>query len=231
MRLRPTKSTIAVLAALLGLILVASGSFFWLQRGWLAEASTQLQDREAELYDGQRIAKRRDAAAEALQQARTMISTLEPGVNDASYVPTFLKQIEALAINTKNRVIGVRPQVIKQAPTKIEQRRDPDAQGKEGGAGGKEEKEEKPEPYTRLEVEINLIGRYPSSQKFVNELMRFPKIISVDQVQLRPHHGSETDRSLLEVQLKLTAFIMKQQTPAGEVKAASLASADVEGIN
>jgi hypothetical protein len=229
MRLKPTKGTIAVLAAALGLVLVASGSFFWLQRGWLAEATDQLQDRESELYDGQRIAKRRDAAATSLQEAREMIANLEPGVNSAAYVPTFLKQVEALAVGTQNRVVGVRPSVVVQGPTKIEQRRDPDAQGKTG-SGDKKEEEVKPDPYTRLEVEVNLIGRYVSAQKFVSELMKFPKIISVDQLQLRPYNQSE-ERGLLEVQLKLTAFIMKEQSPAGAPKVASLASADTGGIN
>jgi len=230
MRLRPTKSTIAILAALLGLTIVVSGSLFFLQRGWLSEATDQLQEREAELYDGQRIAKRREAATTALQEARTQIANLESGVNDASYVPTFLRQIEALAVNTKNRVVGVRPSVVKAGPSKIEQRRDPDAQGKEG-EGSDAKKEEKPEPYTRLEVEVNLIGRYATSQEFVQKLMLFPKIISVDQVQLRPHHGAEETPGLLEVQLKITAFIMKQQTLPGGRKAESLASADLGGIN
>jgi hypothetical protein len=217
MRLRPTKGTIAILCAALGLVVLLSGGIFWVQRGWLAEATDQLSDKQSELQDGRAIAKRREDARTKLEADRSLIANLEPGVSSAAFVPTLLKQLEALATQTQNRVVGVRPQIVAQGPSKIEQRRDPDAQAKgeaNGGSGDKKDKAPVEEPYTRLEIEVNLQGKFASAQRFVDQLMRFPKIVSVDQMSIHPKPAGEKDEpGLLEIQLKVTAFIMKGEQP------------------
>jgi hypothetical protein len=215
-RLRPTKGTIAILAVAFGLIILASGGFFWVQRGWLAETTDALAAKQAELSDGQAIAKRRERAHNDLEADRALIANLEPGVSSSAYVPTLLKQLEALAKMTDNRVVGGRPQSVQPGPSKFEQRRDPDAQAKGQSSEGGEKKEEEvaPEPYTRLEIEVNLQGKFASGQRFVNSLMTFPKIVAVEQLGMRPKPVGENDApGLLEIQLKLTAFIMKDDQP------------------
>lgn len=214
MRLRPTKGTIAILGVVFGLIILASGGIFWMQRGWLAEATDLLAQKQAELADGQAIARRRDQARQALEADRALVANLEPGVSSSAYVPTLLKQLEALAKSTQNRVVGVRPSIVQQGPSKIEQRRDPDAQAKGQNADGKKEEEEVPDPYTRLEIEVNLQGKFASAQRFVDRLMTFPKIVAVEQMGMRPKPKGENDEpGILEIQLKLTAFIMKDDKP------------------
>lgn len=230
MRLKPTKGTILTLSVLLGVVLLGTGGLFWLQRGWLAQTTQQLQEKELELHDGQRIARRRDEARASLEADRALIANLEPGVSNAAYVPTLLKQLEQLASTTKNRVIGVRPQMSTQGPTKLEQRRDPDAQSKEGGSDKKAEKKVE-EPYTRLEIEVNLEGRFASVQSFVDQLMRFPKIVAVEQLSLKPKTGDDHPAGTLEVQLKVTAFIMKGEQPLNLPAAREVASADLGGIH
>jgi hypothetical protein len=238
MRLRPTKGSIAILAGVLGLIILVSGGIFWVQRGWLAETTDALAAKQGELQDGRAIARRREEARSALEADRSLVANLEPGVSSSAYVPTLLKQLESLATQTQNRVVGVRPQIIQQGPSKIEQRRDPDAQAKgqaaEGDASG-DKKEEKvaPEPYTRLEIEVNLQGKFGSAQQFVNRLMTFPKIVAVEQLGMRPKPAGEKDQpGLLEIQLKLTAFIMKDEKPADlPATPAVTANANVGGIN
>ncbi|HEU4752769.1 MAG TPA: type 4a pilus biogenesis protein PilO, partial [Armatimonadota bacterium] len=146
---------------------------------------------------------------------RAQIHFLESGVSDAAYVPTLLKQLEDLASSTHNKVISVRPSMEAAAPSRIQQRRDPDSEAK-GGDGADKEKEtekKKPEPYTRLSIQVTLVGGFTSTQQFVDRLTRFPKIIAVDQLQLRPHAAQDTDRQgLLDVDLKVTAFVMKENT-------------------
>jgi hypothetical protein len=240
MRLRPTKGTIAILCAALGLVILLSGGIFWGQRGWLAEATDQLADKQSELQDGRAIAKRREEARSKLEADRSLIANLEPGVSSAAFVPTLLKQLEALATQTQNRVVGVRPQIVAQGPSKIEQRRDPDAQakGEANGSGDKKEKAPVEEPYTRLEIEVNLQGKFASAQRFVDQLMRFPKIVAVDQMSIHPKPAGEKDEpGLLEIQLKVTAFIMKGEQPQLPAQPAVSASnslpgkASVGGIN
>jgi Tfp pilus assembly protein PilO len=224
-----------VLCAALGLVILLSGGIFWVQRGWLAEATDQLADKQSELQDGRAIAKRREEARSKLEADRALIANLEPGVSSAAFVPTLLKQLEALATQTQNRVVGVRPQVVQQGPSKIEQRRDPDAQAK-GEANGansgdkKDAKKELEEPYTRLEIEVNLQGKFASAQRFVDQLMRFPKIVSVDQMSIHPKPAGEKDEpGLLEIQLKVTAFIMKGEQPQLPAQPAVSASNTLTG--
>jgi hypothetical protein len=234
MRLRPTKGAIAVLCAALGLVILLSGGIFWVQRGWLAEATDQLADKQSELQDGRAIAKRREEARSKLEADRALIANLEPGVSSAAFVPTLLKQLEALATQTQNRVVGVRPQIVAQSPSKIEQRRDPDAQAKGeangGGSGDKKDKAPVEEPYTRLEIEVNLQGKFASAQRFVDQLMRFPKIVAVDQMSIHPKPAGEHDEpGLLEIQLKVTAFIMKGEQPQLPAQPAVSASNTLPG--
>ena len=78
----------------------------------------------------------------------------------------------------------------------------------------KDPKEPVEEPYTRLEIEVNLQGKFASAQRFVDQLMRFPKIVAVQQMSIHPKPAGEKDEpGLLEIQLKVTAFIMKGEQP------------------
>ena len=233
MRLKPTKNTIIILGALLGLVVVAMAGILWLQGSMLDETQQKLAARETELKDGQLVARRREDARTALEADRAQLKFLETAVSDSAYVPTLLKQLEDLATSTKNQVLGVRPQLVAEAPTKLQQRRDPDAQAKEGepAGDGKEEKK-KPEPYTRLIIQVNLVGRFDSTQAFVDRLTRFPKIVAVNELQLRPHRAAggkpEDSDGLLDVEIRLTAFVMKEGAAA---LPAVTASADVGGTN
>jgi len=228
MRLKVSKNTITFLIGALVLMVVVFGGLFWLQRSALDQASRTLKAREAELNDGKRVAARQAMADQLLEQDRQQIRFLESGVSNAAYVPTLLKQLEDLASGTHNKVLGVRPTGVTKAPSRLQQRRDPDAQG---DAAGDDKKEKAPEePYTRLVIEVNLIGTFQSSQQFVSRLMRFPKIVAVDELQLQPHRaaGPKDPSGQLDVRLKLTAFVMKENTPAAHV---TTASAAIGGIN
>lgn len=239
MRLKPTKSTLVFLGGAMGLLVLAIGGILWFLNSQLALRGEELQKREAELTGGQKIAKQREVALAELEKDRQQILFLETSVSDSVYVPTMLKQLEDLAKSTNNKVLAVRPQVVVEAPTKIQQRRDPNAGEKEKAPAdskdGEKKEEKKPEPYTRLGIGLSVVGTYKTTQQFIEKLNRFPKIVSVDEIQLHPHHaekGEAKDNSALDVDLKLTAFIMKTPTPAPNRSGSSVtASADLKGIN
>jgi Tfp pilus assembly protein PilO len=206
-----------LLGGVLALVIISAGVVLWFQEKALAETVSTLKTRRAEAKDGNKVARQRDEVRAVLEQDRAQLLYLENGVSDAAYVPTLLKQLEELASSTHNKVLGVRPLADTRGPTRIEQRRDPNAQGKSGSDEEKKE-EVKPDPYTRLGIQVSLVGTYQSSQGFIDRLTRFPKIVSVDELQLRPHHSaageSEAERGVLDVEIKLTAFIMKESAPA-----------------
>jgi len=236
MRLKPTKGTIALLGGVLGLVVISSGTVIYFQEKALAETTANLAAKQAEMKDGHKVARQRDEVRAALEQDRAQLLYLENGVSDAAYVPTLLKQFEELAATTHNRVLGVRPIADVRGPTRLEQRRDPNAQGK-ADSGDKDKKETvKPEPYTRLGIQISLVGSFQSSQAFIDRLTRFPKIVAVEEAQMRPHSTMGTEgakeKGLLDVEVKLTAFIMKDSAPAAKAtESAVTARAGVGGTN
>jgi Tfp pilus assembly protein PilO len=229
MRLKPTKNTIVLLGGLTGVLALGTPGSFWVGSQALASTTKTLEAKQAELNDGERIARRRDTARDALEADRSQLRYLETAVSDAAYVPTLLKQLEDLARSTNNKVLSVRPSVDTSGPSKIEQRRDPDAADeKDGGEVKDKENKKAPDPYTRLNIQVVLVGGFNSVQQFVERLTRFPKIIAVDQIQLRPHQAQDGDReSKLDVDLKLVAFVMKE-SPRAAARTAP-ANADAEG--
>lgn len=236
MRLKPTKGTIALLGGALGLVIISASTILWFQQKALAEVSANLHAKQAEMKDGNKVARQRDEMRASLEQDRAQLLYLENGVSDAAYVPTLLKQFEDLASTTHNQVLGVRPIADVRGPSRLEQRRDPNAQGK-SDSGDKDKKETvKPEPYTRLGIQVTLVGSFQSAQAFIDRLTRFPKIVSVEEAQMRPHNAVGTDaakeRGLLDVDVKLTAFIMKDAAPAARAtESAVTARAGVGGTN
>jgi Tfp pilus assembly protein PilO len=237
MRLKPTKTVIALLGATLVLVAGGTGGVLWLQNSALAGTLKVVEARESEVLDGQKRERRREEALRTLEADRQRLQFLEQSVSDAAYVPTLLKQLEELATRTDNRVLGVQPEAAAPKPVrKVDQRRDPDAQAKseEADAAGKDEPKEPEEPYTPLVIRVSVIGSYRSVETLIERLTAFPKIVAVEEIQLRPHKPEaskgETATNQLDVDLRVTAFVMK--APAISVpdkKTAMTASSAVGG--
>ncbi|MFN3648530.1 MAG: type 4a pilus biogenesis protein PilO [Armatimonadota bacterium] len=225
MKLKPSKQLLILLGAAVGAAVLLFGGVFWFQSTALDETMQKLEARQKELEDGKKIAEREELAKAMLEEDLTQLRFLESGVSEAVYVPTFLKQLEELAGETKNRVLGIRPEVVRQAPTKLQQRRDPEADEK-AQKDGKKPAAEKPEPYTRLSIEVNLEGTFQSAQTFISRLTRFPKIVAVEEVQLQPQQAQlNTAAGALSARVKLIAFVMKETQPARASVTASSVSA------
>lgn len=221
MRLRANKRTITLLAAGLALVVFAFAGVIWWLNGNQEIAMRRLQEKKREVQEGERIRERREEVMTLLKEDQMRLQFLEQGVSDATYVPTLLRQMEQLARNTSNDVIAVRPQIIVEAPTRLQQRRDPEATGKETKVD-EEAKKKAMEPYVPLGVEVHLVGNYDSIQAFLQQLQRFPKIIAVESLNMKPNSGYTIRGGQLEVtaELRLKAFIMKQdQVPAETVPA------------
>jgi Tfp pilus assembly protein PilO len=229
MKLKPGKNTVILLSAVLIGIFVVTGGLWVLQSQAMADTQKKLEVKIQELNDGRAVAQRRDHARTALETDRLQLRYLEKSVSDAAYVPTLLKQIEDLAASTHNKVLSVRPDGGSSGPSKIQQRRDPEAQAK-GEASKKDEdkKEAQPTaPYTPMAIKISLTGGFKSTQEFIQRLNRFPKIVAVDEVQIRPHAANKssapTSAPLLDIELRITAFVMKESLPFRPAVTASAA--------
>lgn len=209
LRPRPSKKAIALLATVaIGEIAATTGIFLQQQAAY-ARASETLAQREREREEGKRLASKLASSQEALEQDRARLSFLETGVPRAAYVPTLLRQLEKMASSTNNRVLGIRPELEKPKPvTKRQRQRDPEADEK----AQKNPVVEEPAnaPYDRLRIQLNLTGSYASTQRFMHELTRFPKIMAVEGMTLRPRPNRDGESgSLLSADLTVVAFIWK----------------------
>ena len=147
---------------------------------------------------------------------------LEPGVPPYAYIPTFLRQIEHVAVATNNTIRGIRPIPKRKVVT-------PPA-GSEGGEGGGEggggeqaaaspssgsakgKAAEKPKlPYDSVGIEVKLQGTYWSVVNFLEQLRRFPKLIAVNDIDVRPVASSLQAYASpqLTVEMQLMAVVMK----------------------
>lgn len=209
LRPKPSKKAIALLAAVAIGEVVATAGVFLQQQAAFARASQTLARKEQEREEGKRLASKLAGSQEALQRDRKRLTFLENGVPRAAYVPTLLRQLERLASETNNQVLGIRPELEKpKRVTKRDRKRDPEADEK--AAKNPVVQEPVHAPYDRLRIQLNLDGTYTSTQRFMQELTRFPKIMAVEGVTLRPRPNTEGEAgSHLSADLTVVAFIWK----------------------
>jgi Tfp pilus assembly protein PilO len=231
-------------ATLLGIV-VGGGALFYQQERSLAGVIKRLQEKQQQRDESARLASRLADTELRYKEDQSRLKFLEASLPDMAYVPTLLKQIEQLGKDTHNQVRGVRPDLTQAKPLRPAVRRtDPEAQD------GDQEKQEaappKPEPYTRLPIQVALTGSYADYQQFLQKLTTFPKIVAVDKVQLRPRLDLQTEGGSpkLEVDMQLTAFILKAglgatppaagdaaNAPAGAAPSAASAETAARGGN
>ena len=84
-----------------------------------------------------------------------------------------------------------------------------------GSAADGAKKAPAPPPYDTLDVAVEVSGSYADTSMFLYSLTRFPKIVSVDSVQMHPGTaGVPGGPSVVDTSLKLTAF-MFHDAPTG----------------
>jgi Tfp pilus assembly protein PilO len=213
-RLRPDKRTVALLGAALVGIVAGGGALLYHQQRSLAAVVAQLREKERQRDESARLASRLAETELRFKEDQARLKFLESSLPDMAYVPTLLKQIEHLGKSTKNHVRSVRPEAAPAKPVRPAVRRtDPEAQEKDGDKPV--EPAPKPEPYTRLPIAVAITGSFRDYQSFLHQLTRFPKIVAVDKVQLRPRLDIPTPDGSpkLEVDMQLTAFILKETGP------------------
>jgi Tfp pilus assembly protein PilO len=217
--LKPSKTTIIILAGLLvAAVVVIVSVLAWANSG-ISGARNVLAQKVKEKDEGVHLASRLTTVQTDLTLERSELRFLESSVSDAAYVPTLLKQIENLAVSTRNEVKQIRPQVAA-APKPVKAEEDPESVAKRGR---NRDGQAKPaaDPYNRLQVLITVSGKFGDVQRFVDSLTRFPKVIAVRNIGMRPRGGEQDAIPTLDVDLQLTAFILKDAPAARPVVTAS----------
>lgn len=194
--LTPSRQTIAILGGLTGAVLAGSVGLYVWQTTEMAEVQKQVDAKRAEVASGERIASRLKRVEDEYATTAGQIKYLETSVTANEYVPTLLRQMEQLAKSVNLKVNSVRP-TMEPAPPPIT---DPEAR----------KKAPPPPPYDKIHIDMDIAGSYWSTAKLLYRLTEFPKIMSVETVQLTPQGDAGKTSAAspnLGVRLRLTGFI------------------------
>jgi Tfp pilus assembly protein PilO len=210
-----------VLFALLGvavLCLIGLGASLYHSRAAkLTELREELGQKEAQFDEARdRLTKLPQLETE-FSQLQARLSVLEPALPDSAYVPTFLRQIERLATDTRNRILMIRPKpAIERRPsgptTTINDETGEIIQSSTEAQAA----EQVSMPYDYVPIELRLEGTYWTVIDFLAELQRFPKMIAVNDMAFDPTSGGiNAQRSpQLTATMGLTAVVTKGEHDA-----------------
>ena len=217
----PAKRLIPILLGGAGLVLLGGGGVLVGLNSKLTSLQTSAQQKDAEVSSSQQIAHRYQATLDTYTQTQAHIQYLETSVSDKSYVPTLLAQLQGLAAQTHLSMSAVRPTLPPPAAAPVPA----PAAGADGAAVGTK-KAPPPPPYDTLDVGVDVSGSYADTSMFLYSLTRFPKIISVDSVEMHPAATTPGGPQVVATSLKLTAFMFHDAPdgtqPTGPATASAL---------
>jgi Tfp pilus assembly protein PilO len=193
--LKPSRKTCITLGGIMGLLLLSSCGLYVWQSGEIARLNDQVLAKQAELNSSEKIARNLEAVRTVNVQTRSELRFLESSVTEGQYVPTLLKQTEDLAKSTVLKVASLRP-TLEPAP--------PPPADKE------QLKKFTPQPYDKLHIDMDVSGKYWDVARMLYRLTEFPKILTVESMQVTPP-ASQSAKTAgapeLLVRMKLTGFI------------------------
>jgi hypothetical protein len=218
------RKVVFALLAIAALCLIGLGaSLYRAKSGELRVLHRELTSKQNQLeVVRKKLTKQPELEAKyARLQAR--LAVLEPTLPDSAYMPTFLRQIEHLAVATENRIVGIRPKAStaagKSSPVRVNDETGEvlkeGAEKASGQASANAEKsgqgKDKPKvPYDYSSIELKIEGTYSTVIGFLRELERFPKMIAVNDIGFSPKSGKEADQSPeLTATMELTAVVAK----------------------
>lgn len=202
LRIRPSKSVLLCLISVAVVMLAVCGFTYRNRACKLHALKLQIESRQEKLANSEQIAKRLSVVEQDYLDAQAKLGVLEQGVSTKAYVPTLLRQIEDLGKSVNLRVAGVRPKPAPPARPTVT----PTPSGEKAQAPAP-----KPDPYDRLDIDIEINGKYWDVLKFLQGITSFPKIIAINSVQMSPiGQPTEVASPTLCVRLNTTAFILKE---------------------
>ena len=211
-----------IVYALLGIALLCliglGGSLYHSKASQLKDLQQALGKKQAELTEAKSKVGKLPELEQGYQRLRARLVVLEPTLPNAAYIPTFLRQIEGLALGTNNQILLIRPKpAVKKTGAKsavkinnetgevVQENRPPTA-------GGSAPEQKEPElPYDFVPIELRVQGTYWTVISFLSELQRFPKMIAVNDISFSPNQGGiDSGRSPnLTASMELTAVVTK----------------------
>lgn len=185
--------------------LLGGGAIYWQYSGMTA-AEARVMGLEAEVPDEKELSEMLASSQTELTDFQTKLMHLEKSIPPAAYVPTLIKELEAVGKLNKVSVTGIRPVMAVSNPNATAEKK----------------------PYDEIELDIVGRGGYMAVLNLVTALQSFPKILSVSTVAVIPKRDQD-QKQTLEATVRIRAFVFandaKKEAEKPTEKVASLSSA------
>ncbi|NUL81413.1 MAG: type 4a pilus biogenesis protein PilO [Armatimonadetes bacterium] len=196
---KSVESMFKVLGGLILVTLLASAGVSYLAYDQIKIAQEEHKKRSEEVVAAKASPERLKVLNATINGLYDHIAYLEQGVTPREYVPTLLKQMEAMATSVGLRIAAVRP--VSQAAT---------AKPPQGDA----QTETAPKvrkPYDEQTISVAVKGDFWATMRFLKALNQFPKILAVQRVTVQTKADADSDGNpQLEVTTEVKAIIFKQ---------------------
>ena len=185
------------LAGLSLIILTLTGGIWMYHAQIIHQLKVQTHQFEQEAFTGRSTAKRLASARLDAETVTRELRDLEAQVVPELFLPTLLRQVDALAkqngleVMALKHTLEVSPQV-------------PDA-----GASDEEKKAFRPLPYDRDHIDLEVRGTYWGVARFLYRLTTFPKILAVETVTERPAEQSTPQSGRIIATIRMTGFVFQ----------------------
>lgn len=208
--LRPSRQTVIILASLIAVTLTGAFGFGFWQWGEKTKREAIITQKTQQVSDNSTIAKQLGAKEAEYALVSSRIGRLETSVSESDYVPTLMKQLESLAKANSLRIVSQSQtfQAAPEPPTDKEARKTFVVQ-----------------PYDKEIIKINVKGHYNDLTRFLYRLTEFPKILSVDTLDIKPVGTDSGESPILNVNIDMTGYLFKPTEAAAAAPAPDAAPA------
>jgi type IV pilus assembly protein PilO len=178
----------------MGALAVVGGlSLLYFQFNGLMEEQAKVRRLTGEVQAQRDLPAQLEVSKRELDVTRAQLAHLERNVPEFAYVPTMLRELEALGKRSGLQVVGVRPL-------------------EKSDAAKAEEAKGVRKPYEEMEIEVTCRGEYASIVKFVQALNGFPKVVGARAISVEPKKDPtrpKEEKPPLEVNARLRAYLFR----------------------
>lgn len=206
---RPSKGQVVILCAILVISILGVIGLFVYETQKVQGAQQKLQQEQKTLSDNKELIQQIPVYQQDYIETQAKLKNLEKTLPTRAYIPTLLAQIEALSDNTRCVISSIRP-VDMPASTG-------NTSGSSSGGNSSSSGNEKKVPgvnYDTQKITVEVQGSYLNLAKFVDGLGEFPKIVSIDCINISSASSGEISKTptaqILTLKLDMTAYVLKE---------------------
>lgn len=187
-----------ILTIIAGITLVLGAGIVYWQFSSMSAAKARVATLQRNTPTEKELMSSLASTQDRLAEFELKLAHLESSVPDVAYVPTLMRELEEVGVRSGIKVIGVRP---------VPESMFGDDKGK------------KDSPYNEIEIDVTGRGDYAAIQRFLADLLEFPKVLAVKKINITPKREmGDTAKPELEATITISAFVFPfeaAEVPAG----------------